>query len=183
MVVGNKIRNHISAYLRDNPHFIEWFELEKEAPYKPLISPSPTPSQAPGVKQVNKLKSKQSKKVKEKSLDEKSQPKVATSKYKFEQIDLSFANLLLDLILKNTPTYKIPNSLEGWANEFRLIREVDKRTEKQIEYVIKWSQNDSFWKSNILSASAVRRQFDKMVSKIQSAKNTPVKGGITILQV
>jgi hypothetical protein len=108
--------------------------------------------------------------------------KPRTSKNKFEQVDLDSANLLLRLIQKNNPNYKPPANLESWANEFRLMREQDNRTTEQIDYVIKWSQQDNFWKANILSAGAVRRQFDKLVAKIQQEKQAPNKG-IKILQV
>ncbi|MED4846193.1 Replication protein O, partial [Bacillus atrophaeus] len=72
-------------------------------------------------------------------------------------------------IQKNNPDAKKPN-FEKWANEFRLIRERDKRTDQQIKYLINWSQQDSFWKTNILSPASLRKQFDRLVTKIKSDK-------------
>lgn len=51
-----------------------------------------------------------------------------------------------------------------------MIRERDKRTDQQIKYLINWSQQDSFWKTNILSPASLRKQFDRLVTKIKSDK-------------
>ena len=79
------------------------------------------------------------------------------------------AEYLFKEIQNNNPDAKKPN-LEKWANEFRLIRERDKRTDQQIKYLINWSQQDSFWKTNILSPASLRKQFDRLVTKIKSDK-------------
>lgn len=44
----------------------------------------------------------------------------------------------------------------------RLTMERDKRTFDQLSNMIDWCQNDDFWMTNILSASALRRNYDKM---------------------
>ncbi|MGQ5113081.1 hypothetical protein ACSOV8_16150 [Bacillus halotolerans] len=99
----------------------------------------------------------------------KNEKNINTSRLKYEICDMENAEFLFKEILKNNPDAKKPN-LEKWANEFRLIRERDKRTDDQIKYLIKWSQQDSFWKTNILSPSSLRKQFDKLVTKIKSDK-------------
>ncbi|XOT25728.1 Replication protein O [Bacillus subtilis subsp. subtilis] len=99
----------------------------------------------------------------------KNEKNINTSRLKYEICDMENAEFLFQEILKNNPDAKKPN-LEKWANEFRLIRERDKRTDKQIKYLIKWSQQDSFWKTNILSPSSLRKQFDRLVTKIKSDK-------------
>lgn len=91
------------------------------------------------------------------------------SRLKYEICDMENAEYLFKEIKNNNPDAKKPN-LEKWANEFRLIRERDKRTDNQIKYLIKWSQQDSFWKTNILSPSSLRKQFDRLVTKIKSDK-------------
>ena len=67
-----------------------------------------------------------------------------TSCHKFETCDMEH-KLLFQLILETNPEHKEPN-LEKWANEFRLIRERDKKTNQQIVYLLEWSQHHSFWK-------------------------------------
>ena len=99
----------------------------------------------------------------------KNEKNINTSRLKYEICDMENAEFLFKEILKNNPDAKKPN-LEKWANEFRLIRERDKRTDQQIKYLIKWTQQDDFWKANILSPSSLRKHYDKLVVKIKSVK-------------
>lgn len=102
-----------------------------------------------------------------------------TSCHKFSTSDLENAQLLFKLMLLNNPAAKEPN-LDKWANDFRLMREKDKRTDEQIKYLINWTQKDDFWSTNILSPAKLRKQFDALVVKIkkEKAKTQPkvVKG-------
>jgi hypothetical protein len=101
--------------------------------------------------------------------------------HKFEICDMEMAELLFQRILENNENAKQPN-LEAWANEVRLMREKDKRTVKQIQYLINWSQNDSFWKVNILSISKLRSKFDQLVIRckedVQKKKSAPFKKSV-----
>src|SRR5699024_491091 len=54
------------------------------------------------------------------------------SKLKFETHHLKLAELLYKEILHNNPQHKKPN-LESWANDFRLMMEIDKREGKEIQ--------------------------------------------------
>lgn len=105
--------------------------------------------------------------------------KKKTSCQKFSTSDLENAKLLFELMLLNNPSAKEPN-LEKWANDFRLMREKDNRTDEQIKYLINWTQKDDFWSTNILSPAKLRKQFDALIVKIkkEKAKNQPkvVKG-------
>ena len=51
---------------------------------------------------------------------------------------MEHAKLLFQLILETNSEHKEPN-FEKWANEFRLIRERDKKTNQQIVYLLEWS--------------------------------------------
>src|SRR5699024_5121397 len=57
------------------------------------------------------------------------------SKLKFETHHLKLAELLYKEILHNNPQHKKPN-LESWANDFRLMMEIDKREGKEIQELI-----------------------------------------------
>jgi hypothetical protein len=92
-----------------------------------------------------------------------------TSRLKFETCDMEHAELLFKFILDTNPDHKKPD-LDKWANEFRLIRERDKKTNEQITYLIKWSQNNSFWRKNILSPSKLRKQWDRLVIEVKEEK-------------
>src|SRR5699024_2895331 len=71
------------------------------------------------------------------------------SKLKFETHHLKLAELLYKEILHNNPQHKKPN-LESWANDFRLMMEIDKREGKEIQELILFSQSHDFWYKNIL---------------------------------
>jgi hypothetical protein len=97
--------------------------------------------------------------------------------YDEQSIHYQLALRLYKNILKNNPEYKAPN-FQKWSNDVRLMLEQDKRTEDQISYLMDWVQNDSFWKSNILSTSKLREKFDQLVIRVKediSKQNKPNK--------
>lgn len=59
--------------------------------------------------------------------------------------------------------------LDNWANTIRLTIESDKRAGKEVQDIIVWATQDEFWKGVVLSASSLRRNFDKM----NAQKNRP----------
>lgn len=87
----------------------------------------------------------------------------------FEKIDLDLCQLLIDLIIKNNPKSKVSKISEKaqirWLNECRLLRQSDNRTPEEIEVVIRFSQEDKFWKANILSMPTLREKFDQLYLK------------------
>lgn len=85
---------------------------------------------------------------------------------KYMSGDMEIAKLLLEKIRLNTPTFKEPN-LEKWAEQVRLMRESDGRTYEQIKFLVEWSQNDNFWRANILSTGKLREKFDTLVSHMK----------------
>ena len=62
-----------------------------------------------------------------------------------------------------------------WINECRKLREIDKRIPEQIEQIIIFSQDNSFWKGNILSMATLRRQFDQLWLKAKKEKFAGIK--------
>jgi predicted phage replisome organizer len=93
-----------------------------------------------------------------------------SQKLKFTDEQMNLSMLLKKHITINKPNFKNPD-LNSWANDIRLMMERDKRTYEQIKIVIEWCTKDSFWKSNILSASKLRDKFDQLESKILQGKN------------
>ncbi|MGG3734482.1 helix-turn-helix domain-containing protein [Heyndrickxia coagulans] len=87
--------------------------------------------------------------------------------YDESSVYFRLANRLYERILENNPNHKKPN-LQKWANDVRLMMERDKRTEKQITYLIDWCQNDNFWKANILSTGKLREKFDQLIMQVKS---------------
>jgi phage replication O-like protein O len=95
-------------------------------------------------------------------------------KYKFSTKQMELAEYLLQCIRNNLPDYKGPN-LDAWANEMRLINENDKRDESRIRRLITWCQQDSFWKSNILSPGKLREKFDQLELRM-NGQNQNIRG-------
>lgn len=76
----------------------------------------------------------------------------------------------LEKIRRNHPEFKEPN-LQKWSSDFQLMLEKDSRKLEEITYIIDWCQQDSFWKSNILSPVNLRNKYDVLVMKIKSEKD------------
>lgn len=112
--------------------------------------------------------------------DSSTQSKVKYSKVKNifvdDSIEYQLSLKLKSLILRNNPNARTPKNLQRWSKEFDLMMRIDKRTPEQIREVIEFSQNDSFWKSNILSAKKVRAKFDTLWLQKDRAKGKPSPG-------
>lgn len=98
----------------------------------------------------------------EKELETKKEINNSRQKTKFSDLHLELANLLLGKIKENNPEHVLRGNIESWANDIRLMMERDGRSEEHVRNMIDWSQNDSFWQSNILSAAKLREKYDTM---------------------
>ena len=81
-----------------------------------------------------------------------------------DAIEIRLSELLLEKILFRNP------NLQTWAKDIDLMIRLDKRTPEDIQRVIKWSQADTFWQSNILSTAKLRKQFDQLWLKMGEVK-------------
>jgi hypothetical protein len=101
----------------------------------------------------------------------------SATKYIYTDEHLKLANILKYCILENNPNAKVQEIPKIWANEIRLMIDQDNREPTIIEQVIHWSQKDLFWKTNILSVGALRKQFDKLFIKMGGECNATNKTG------
>lgn len=60
---------------------------------------------------------------------------------------------------------KKPTIGKTWKDDARLLIDRDKRDLDEAHRLIDWCQDDSFWKSNILSMSKFRKQYDQIRMK------------------
>lgn len=97
-----------------------------------------------------------------------------TSLLDFSDSDMENAKLLFKYMKENNPKIKEPN-FEKWANDFRLIRERDKHTDQEVKRLIHWTQQDDFWKSNILSPNKLRKQWDSLILRSSIKRSTPTQ--------
>jgi hypothetical protein len=77
-------------------------------------------------------------------------------------------NLLADLIRSNDPNAKVAPDSKRWRDAVRLLIDADGRSPDEIERIIRWSQADDFWRSNILSAPKLRDKFTQLALKANS---------------
>jgi hypothetical protein len=94
-------------------------------------------------------------------------------------------NIVIDPIHKELAEYlayritqngsKPPTVTNSWINDIRLMIERDNRTVQDIRQMIDWCQDDSFWRSNILSPSKLRAKFDqlRLNAEKQSIRKVP----------
>lgn len=78
--------------------------------------------------------------------------------------DLALASRIFGLILDGNPTAKKPN-LPAWADEIRLMREVDRRELPEIWSLFQWVRKDTFWRANVLSPAKLREKWDQLTEK------------------
>ncbi len=83
------------------------------------------------------------------------------------------AELLRDLILQRLPKNRARQAkMATWAEHIDKLIRIDDRTREEVERVIRWCQADSFWQSNILSASKLRDKFDQLEAKMRASQPT-----------
>lgn len=90
--------------------------------------------------------------------------------YSDDDPNKKLAVLLFKLIQKNQ-NIKEPD-LNKWANTIRLTIESDKRTGKEVQDMIVWATSNDFWSGVILSATSLRKHFDKMLAQKNKKKQS-----------
>lgn len=78
----------------------------------------------------------------------------------FESEVIDACNYLADRIEDNGS--KRPEVTDRWLMDMQRIHKLDERTWDEINAAIRWSQDDEFWRANILSPGKLRKQYDRM---------------------
>lgn len=78
--------------------------------------------------------------------------------------DYKTARWMYGLVLTVNATAKQPN-FDVWADEVRLMREIDGRTHAEICALFQWAKRDSFWCANIQSPSKLRDKWDQLTEQ------------------
>lgn len=111
---------------------------------------------------------------------------------KYTDQDLFLAELLLSKIIYNFPAFENKKvNIGEWADDIRKLREIDKATDEQIQFMIVWVHGGEvsppgkpvrvfephkFWSGNILSTRKLREQwFDNLIPQLQTAFKKEVK--------
>lgn len=102
--------------------------------------------------------------------------------YATDSAEYELASHLLERIIGNNPDYEKKKlmqpayrerKLQKWADVIRLTIERDGHTPQQIHNMIDWAQNNDFWWPNILSASKLRDQYEKLKSQALAERKAP----------
>lgn len=80
-------------------------------------------------------------------------------KRRADEDDYKTARWMYGAMLKVNASAKSPN-FDTWADEVRLMREIDKRSHRDICELFQFAKNDSFWSPNIQSPAKLRAQWD-----------------------
>ena len=98
-------------------------------------------------------------------------PKKIRSKLRFEPADLTTAKWMFGLIQHLDRNYRQPN-FKSWANDIRLTREKDGRTDEQIRDVFRWANShEEFWQAQILSPGKLREKFTALLLQMNGRQN------------
>jgi len=114
--------------------------------------------------------------------DKNEKPSSPKRVYDEQSLEYRTANYLYTNILKFKPDLKKPN-LQVWANDMRMLIELDKKEAKEIGQVIEWVTKDEFWKVNILSASKLRSKWDTVTARMKQGNFKPTNKQQTNLQL
>jgi len=80
---------------------------------------------------------------------------------KYTATDLICAERMYDRICMIMPYTAKPN-FHKWADVLRKMRTVDGLPLSEIGAVFRWANQDSFWQTNILSPTKLRKQFARL---------------------
>jgi len=89
--------------------------------------------------------------------------------------DYETARYILNWRKSLHPNHKDPN-LKNWANTIRLMREVDKHSDKEIRELYSWVAKDEFWHRVCLSPDNLRKHWDKIAAKKVGGKKEVLAG-------
>ncbi|NBM12325.1 replication protein 15, partial [Proteus sp. G2670] len=80
--------------------------------------------------------------------------------------DLKAAQWIYSQVLIVSPSTKEPN-WSTWANDIRLMRQLDGHAHQDICRMFKWANRDSFWCSNVLSPAKLREKWETLTIQSQ----------------
>jgi phage replication O-like protein O len=88
-----------------------------------------------------------------------------------DSLEMHLSLELFNRIRGNNPKFKEP-MLQTWCKNIELMLRIDKRTPEDIRQVIEFAQADRFWKSNVLSTTSLREQFDRLYMQFLEKDNS-----------
>lgn len=90
---------------------------------------------------------------------------------KFSEVDIELCQLLFELMSKNYPNIKEKPLRNLDYETINKLNRIDGHEYQTIEFIIRWSQQDEFWRRNIRSAIKLRKQFNNLMVQAQEDFN------------
>lgn len=93
-------------------------------------------------------------------------------KFKTDSDEIKIVDYFISQLQKINRKIKCPKTLsqkQKWAKEIDKLIRLDKRAKSEICQVIKFATADKFWCSNVLSTSALRKYYDRLVVKMSQS--------------
>jgi len=87
---------------------------------------------------------------------------------------IQLCELLRELVVANGN--RPPKIGKAWIDAARLLMTTDGISYADAEEVLRWSQRDEFWRTNVLSMPTFRKQFDQLRGRMRRKPNT---GGLS----
>lgn len=111
-------------------------------------------------------------KRREENIREEKRKSESDTTYSDDSIPITLSKLLFSLKAEHIPKAKEPN-YQKWAEHIDKMHRIDGITFEEIEELIRWCQQDSFWKSNILSTQKLREKYEQLyAAKERDKKNS-----------
>lgn len=90
---------------------------------------------------------------------------------------------LLDSLLVKNEVKKLPKRNKANVDAMRRLIDVDGYRPEQVARIIMWSQQDGFWRANILSASKLREKFEQLRLKANEERERRINDAPTKSEV
>lgn len=102
-------------------------------------------------------------------------------KYNFTETHMKAAKWFYDCLKKPIPDLLPPKKFDAWANDFRLLMDVDGREKKLTVDVVTWlttspHKDAQFWLRNVQCPAKLRDKFAALVLVMQQAKEHKANG-------
>ena len=127
-------------------------------------NPTPGESEQPNGQQTDSKRTANGQQADTKKKEKKEKKHSSCRNLRFDEQDLETSKWMFARIQQVNPLHKEPD-FEKWANDLRLIRERDSRTDAEIRGMFGWANDDQFWQANILCPATLRKQWDKLMAK------------------
>lgn len=98
-------------------------------------------------------------------------------KYHFTETHMKASKWFYECLKKPMPDLLPPKKFDAWANDFRMMMEIDKREKVKIIEVVTWlttspHKDAQFWITNVQCPASLRDKFSKLSKLMDNAKKS-----------